>query len=356
MGKTTLTNRLNLPDPIVTAMQHDAHVMRGDISVTQLIDAPQIRVLRRFVDKVEDVSDRMYLLWGSAIHNVLQMSNPTAKGHEAINTVIDLFKAKSTETDDQYNRVAEYLSSQREVVIEQTNEKYLIEKTFTVEALGWTICGTIDLYDKERKVIQDYKLCSTYKWTAPESRKQWIRQLNVYAWILEKNGYPVEGIEIIPFFRDYQKITAVYKAQKGQDYPKAQIEVIKIPKFSDDILEPWIMGMINDHQLAEQGAPRPCTGEERWADADVYAVKNEGASRATGGKYETLAEAQDYVDKFSYKHNKPLVIDHRPGVSRRCEEYCPVFEVCPQAKQIKLVKKYGADLIRLEAEKKFNIL
>jgi len=357
MGKTTLTNRLNLPDTIVKAVEHDAHVMRGDISVTQLIDAPQIRVLRRFVDKVEDVTDRMYMMWGSAIHNVLERSTPSGKASEAFATVINLFKDNAVgENAEQYARVVDYLKAEKEKMIDRSTERYLIEQTFTVELNGWVLCGTVDLYDKVRCVIQDYKICSVYKWVAPESRKQWIRQLNVYAYILKKNGFEVKGIEIIPFFRDYQKMTAIYKAQKGQDYPKGQIEVIDIPIFEDAIVEPWIMGMIQDHQAAEAGNVRPCTGEERWADATIYSVKKVDGSRAVkNGKFETYAEAQNFIDLYSYKFPEPIEIDVREGVSRRCEEYCPVFSACPQAKQIKLVKKYGADIARMDAEKQFNI-
>jgi len=59
----------------------------------------------------------------------------------------------------------------------------------------------------------------------------------------------------------------------------------------------------------------------------------EGGSRAKF-KFATYEQAQNYIEEFGYKFVKPLYVQHRPGKSKRCEEYCPVFEQCPQIKKI----------------------
>lgn len=333
MSNVKFTNKLNLPEPLVNALQYDSHRMMGHISVTQLIEPPRIRVLKKFIEKEEDVTDRMWMLWGSAIHNILEKSNMSGKNKDAIRTVANLFKSKSQSPDDTYDRVANYLKSEEEKLVFDPNERYIIEKTFVAPIEGWDLCGTVDLYDKERQIIQDWKLCKTYKWTSAESRKQWIKQLNVYAWLLEKNGFPVKGLQIVPFFRDWTALTHKYKSQRGQDYPDTEVSIIDIPMKPLDQIEAYIKVCIKDHQMAEEGNVRDCTGEERWAEADVYAVMVEGGTRAKH-KFSTKEEAHNYIEEFGYKFANPLYAQHRPGKSKRCEEYCPVFELCPQIKNI----------------------
>ena len=65
-----LTNRLNLPYALVAAIANDSYVGGGDISVTKLIDSPQIRTLgRKYNDSiVVDVSERIWALMGQAVH------------------------------------------------------------------------------------------------------------------------------------------------------------------------------------------------------------------------------------------------------------------------------------------------
>jgi hypothetical protein len=75
-----LTNRLNLPDALVAAIANDSYVGGGDISVTKLIDSPQIRTLgRKYKDSiVVDVSERIWALMGQAVHTVLERANTSA--------------------------------------------------------------------------------------------------------------------------------------------------------------------------------------------------------------------------------------------------------------------------------------
>ena len=47
---TKITNNHNLPEAFVRACKVDRHKVVGDISTTQLIDAPQVRMLKKFND------------------------------------------------------------------------------------------------------------------------------------------------------------------------------------------------------------------------------------------------------------------------------------------------------------------
>jgi len=63
-----LTNKFNLPDPIVNAVQNQGYTPgSSDITVTQLIQPPLIRQLNKkhWDDIEEDASDRVWALFGS---------------------------------------------------------------------------------------------------------------------------------------------------------------------------------------------------------------------------------------------------------------------------------------------------
>ena len=54
------SNKFNLPQPLVSAVQRDPYQKAGDISVTSLIKAPRMRILedRHDSEITIDVSDR----------------------------------------------------------------------------------------------------------------------------------------------------------------------------------------------------------------------------------------------------------------------------------------------------------
>ena len=79
---TTITNKHGLPQSIVDAVANDPYVGGGDISATKLIDAPQIMQLtRQHKDQITvDVSDRVWSLFGQAIHTMLERAGLRREG------------------------------------------------------------------------------------------------------------------------------------------------------------------------------------------------------------------------------------------------------------------------------------
>ena len=76
-----ITNKFNLPDPVVRAITaYDKGDQPEGLRVTTLIDSPRISQLRRmhYPKLTDDVSQLVYRVWGSAIHEILSRETSNA--------------------------------------------------------------------------------------------------------------------------------------------------------------------------------------------------------------------------------------------------------------------------------------
>ena len=266
-----ITNVHGLPEALVKAVKNDSYKGGGDISVTKLIDSPQIRLLSKKHHEVmvEDVSDRIWALMGQAVHHVLERS---------------------------------------------AEEHAVIEERFYMDVDGWKLSGAVDRLVPSQKVIQDWKFVSTYKADGDES---WTKQLNILRMLAKANNIEIDKLEIIAIFRDWQRAVA----KRDQDYPQTIVKVISVPVWSDDEAMAYIRERIALHQKADAGESVECTDQERWMAQTTYALMKEGGKRATKvvlTKEELGEPAKGYE------------IVERKGGYRRCEEFCAVSQFCPQ--------------------------
>jgi hypothetical protein len=265
----TITNKHGLPEALVAAVQNDPYTGGGDISVTKLIDAPQRRALwLQHRDAVEeDVSERIWSLLGQAVHHILERAG--------------------TDT--------------------------LVEQRLFAEVLGWTLSGQFDRLHLESRTLSDYKVTTTYKAKGDDN---WTRQLNVLRWLGAKNGLEVDALEIVAIFRDFRRA----EAKRNPDYPQQSVKVIPVPVWPLDETEEYVKTRILLHQGAAAGDLNVgCTDEERWYTGDKWAIVKPGGKRAL----KVLDEAPIAVPDG-------MLLEHRPGQYRRCEEYCEVARWCPQ--------------------------
>lgn len=347
MPQKNLTNKFNLPDTIVAAASTDKHRVAGNISCTELLDSPRIRVLKKLHDYDVDVSDKLDAMLGTALHHVLEQSDQpnirkrafeltisTIK-HEADKMLVGADKSKG----EQLNKVSEYLKNLVPAFFPEVESKYILEKTMSVEIEpGFTLYGTFDLYDKLTGFIHDYKSCSVYKWVFPESRRQWKAQLNIYAWLLINEGYIVNGLRINPFFKDW----SMSEKLRNKDYPEARIMEIPIELRSMEEIGNFISARIKLHRQAEIEGQLPlCTSSERWSKSDMWVCKESGGKRAINGSMkQTEKEAFMFIEENAHKFKKKLIIEHRPGQSLRCQNYCPVSAHCTQWQEEQRENKY----------------
>ena len=340
-----LTNLYNLPETIVRALKIDGHRVNGDISCTQLLDSPRIRILKKTNDYKVDVSEKLDALLGTALHHILEQSNiPEIRKRAFLLTVSTIEQEAAKMVGDneakslQLQAAAKYIKGLIPVFFPEVENKYLFENTMSVEIEpGFTLYGTFDLYDKETGFIHDYKSCSVYKWVFPESRKQWMAQLNVYAFMLMKEGYKVNGLRINPFYKDWN----MSDKMRTKDYPEARIMEIPIELRSFEEIGAFIAKRVKLHRDAEQFLPE-CTAQERWSKASSWAVKEIGGKRALNGSIKgSEQEAKNYVEENLHKFKKKLYVEFRPGSSLRCERFCNLASICTQRQEeIKREKEF----------------
>ena len=336
-----ITNKYSLPETLVKAITMDTHKSHGTISCTELIDSPKIRLMKKANVYESDVTDNLYALMGTALHHILERANIESVRKRSFimtaETIIkhaEELKGTNEERSQQLSKVGNYLFSLIPYFFPEMGERYIFEQTFSIQLKGEHVLSmTFDLYDTQEQTLWDYKFCSTFQYLFPESREKWYQQTNVYAYGLDLNGYPVKAIKILAFFRNWSS----FELMRNRDYPKQQILEISVPlgNPNDPLKRTWqeqVAGFIDKridmHIAAENGEVQDCTGKDRWASSDSWAVMKRGLKRAVK-LFVSEPLAQEFVRDNTHIH-KGLYIEYRPGKSRRCENFCPVSKFCQQ--------------------------
>jgi len=273
-----LTNRLNLPSTIVSAIQRDPYHQDGDISATGLIEPPRIRQLNsRYRGEITaDVADRVWPLLGSNTHYILELAD-TKDG--------------------------------------------LQEERLSMTQGGWVVTGQADLY--EHRIIYDYKITSV--WAVLRGVKpEWEQQENIYAQLYREAGFSVEGLRVIAILRDWSK----HQVKKSSNYPETQVVMLPVPLWPPDKAIEYIDERVHLHQvcegLSDEDLPL-CSPEERWERPTKYAIKKKGLKRASR-VLDSMEEAEAWAE--DNMKDKKFEIETRQGENVRCESYCDCNKFC----------------------------
>lgn len=284
-----LTNRHNLPQPIVSAVANDPYDKGpADISVTSLIGPARKRQLEmRHADEItEDVAERLYALIGQITHGILQRADTEA----------------------------------------------WTEKRLFIARHGWTISGAFDRLVLFEGRLGDYKVSSTYS-TKNGPKPEWIAQANMYALMLREHGYYVNSMEIILIYRDWQKS----KARHSADYPQTPVQIFEARMWSPEETETYIRDRLMAHGKAQTELP-DCTAEERWERPGCFKLIRPGNMKATS-RHATREEAEaaraEDMAADRKKPLPPLEIEEEAAYSVRClDVWCPAAPFCEQAKAL----------------------
>ena len=279
----TFTN-INDIDPIVAdVMALDRYVKVGDISVTGLIAPTQATYLmREHRDELTfDISERVYAWIGNVLH--------------------------------------------AEIAKVPLPEGSIKEQRFITEVEGWEVSGQIDRWMNGWLV--DYKTTSVFQYqiATKGGKSDWEKQLNLYAALLRRHDYKVEHCEVIAILRDH---SAGRTEQEG--YPASGVQRVELRCWPPEEAEAYLVERVLAHQAAATGDYELCTAEERWASPDKWVVKKRGGVRAMkGGVFDSVVGAIEFAEGAG----KPIEIEHRPGVSARCQPiWCKAAPFCDQAK------------------------
>lgn len=286
-----ITNKLNLPQPFVDAVTSDHKYTPHRYSVTEVLGGTCEAILKRRHqgEGDEDVADRVWALFGTAVHKVLQ-------------------EAEATDT--------------------QLQENWL---SVPIGDGEYELSGIFDLYDDSTKTVTDWKTCATWKIIFGDF-EDWRRQTLAYCWMLKRLGIDAKRGEIVAIMRDHN----MRKAKTEKDYPPHPVHRMgwdftekDFSKIESDIYA-WFAEAMHEETL-EDAYLNPCTPEQRWHKDDKWAVMRKGQKRAVklfSSKDEALG-FMDWLANQPSNKGKPLYIEERKGEDTKCDSYCPVAEFCP---------------------------
>ena len=291
-----ITNKHNLPEAFVNFAKKDTYSRgQADISVTSLIDAPRVRMMKeQYKEEISfDVIDNIWALFGTAVHHILE-------------------SAKS--------------------------ETLVKEERLFVDIDGWTLSGAIDQQeiDDDGINIIDYKVTSV--WSVIYDKQAWHEQLNCYAHLVEMNkDKPIKSLKICAILRDWQQ----RDARNKDSYPQAPIVLVDIPLWSFNERDVYVRSRMALHRSASdmvtvmKDSDLPvdaffpkCTDTERWSQPEKWAVMLKGNKKAKK-VFGTKEDAEEFIN--TEKFDKKPYLEYRKGEPKRCTgNYCSVADICHQ--------------------------
>jgi hypothetical protein len=287
----TITNRNNLPEAMVRACETTSHNKKGCVSATTLLRGEKEIILtsRHWEEMTDDVSDRVWAIFGTAVHSMLEHDSP------------DTFAEESVE----------------------------------LEINGMTVTGKIDCYNMKSGHIEDYKTASVWK-VLFKDFDDWYKQGMIYAYLMRKNGFTVTRCRFIAMLKDWSKS----KAKFDSSYPDSPVYIHQFDVTEKGLLEieQFIISKVNSIKLCGDFSDdeiTECTKEERWAKDDVFAVMKKGRKSAV-----KLFDKKDEAETFAIDG---MYVEVRPAKSTKCLEYCGCCEFCNYYKTLIVEEKNGAE-------------
>jgi hypothetical protein len=224
-----ILNSSGLPQSVFEALSRKEYSKDGaDISVTELIDSPRVRVLKnQNSDKIEIEAETLLASFlGTCFHKGIELGTKTGTA----------------------------------------------ERRLFIEVSGWKLSGGMDHYHEG--TLLDYKTATCFKVSldCPDGRvEDWENQLNVYAHILRANGHPVTGLKLFCFFKDWNRRSFATAAKAGKiftpgergGYPDKTWVYFDVPLWSEEQAESYVLERVRLHQEAEKTLPL-CAPKDIW--------------------------------------------------------------------------------------------
>jgi hypothetical protein len=291
-----ITNVMGLPQPFVDAATSDHRYKEHRYSVTEVLGGTCEAVLKRRHqgEADEDVADRVWAIFGTAVHDVLRRAQGT--------------------------------------------ESQLQENWLSVPVVGdYELSGIFDLYDDSTGTVTDYKTASIWKVKFGDF-SDWREQTLAYCWMLRESGFDARRGEIVALLKDHSKRDAILKA--GEGYPPHPVYQIAWD-FTDEDFEAiedkimyWFARVANQERVPDEKL-LPCDPAQRWHREDKWAVKKKGRKTAVR-VYDNKNDAYQRAAGENRQASKDdlFYVEFREGEDTKCAGYCPVAQFCPHGRKI----------------------
>lgn len=290
-----LTNNLNLPQPFVDAATNDHEYTEGRYSVTELLGGTCEAILkRRHSDELtDDVADRVWAIFGSAVHEILRSAD---------------------ESESQLKE--NWIECQLDGILS-----------------GYSLSGIFDLYDDSTGTVTDYKTASVWKVQFGDF-DEWRKQTLAYCWLLQRIGFNARTGRIVVLLKDH----SIRKARTEKNYPKHPVVTLEwrfsnedFDNIEQEIIE-WFLEVAHEETVPDE-CLEPCTDEQRWHKPDKWAVMKNGKKRAVK-VYDNEKDARVRAMEENKKAdaNDLYSVEYRRGEDTKCDGYCSVSDFCPFAR------------------------
>ena len=110
------------------------------------------------------------------------------------------------------------------------SDDIVLEERLFTKVNGWVLSGAVDQQVMTGNSVEiiDYKVTSV--WSVIHGKIDWERQLNCYAYLVQKNkGKKVTKLTICAILRDWNR----RDAQMKPDYPQAPVVMVDINQWAD---------------------------------------------------------------------------------------------------------------------------
>jgi hypothetical protein len=285
----TITNKKNLPEQLVRAVEREYTYQPKRYSITSLLDTHRILQLKRRHHEAlsQDVSDMIWMIFGSGIHKAIEDAGVEPHQHA--------------------------------------------EKRLEYQFGDYTLSGIVDFIDEKKGLILDWKTTSIWTFIYKSNDEKWLKQLQLSALLWYKNtGQWIQHGQIGALLKDYKN-----KPFPEAGYPDSELQIIDYDLGTPDEIERWVVQVFEDIALYEQfedDALPMCSAADRWNTGDKWAVMEKGKKRAVR-VYDNEEDATSHVSQ-AFSDGLKLEIDFRPGEDKRCKQYCPVKLFCSHGKTL----------------------
>jgi hypothetical protein len=206
----------------------------------------------------------------------------------------------------------------------------MIERRLLALIDGVRVSGRFDaLYNQEK--LYDIKVTRSWKFEKGDYG-EWETQLNMYDYMLWKDGISIKSLAIMGIVLDWQ---AGKQWQAG--YPDSRIQIIPIDRWSRTKQEKWLFGKVKAWKAASSLADKDlpyCSPTEKWASSPVYKLYRMKSSKRAYKNFPSQSRANAYLtacqSKDASKWKEGHVVMHQDNQWKRCEDWCDVAPFCNQ--------------------------